>query len=599
MGFYVSIRNHLMHLHNGGLDPATSDPRELRRRRSFAVFVASLAPVAAMLMVSNSYLGASADNPLIAIGMLSIISTLYVQAYLNRRALATNIVILTYWLVVFFLFFDYGLIGTPIFWLFPIPPMAILLNGTKSGIFWCMVSILTLILFWYLEATSIINPTNSLREVINRYLETDSALVFAGDGSIILIVLTITTSVFNRSQLTAEAKLNESVKALKNEVEVRRQAETKAINLEKAKSAFFAAMGHELRTPLNGVIGATQLLQSAKNEAEHAKYTDVIIQSGKTLLELINDVLHLSSLESGKVELEVREIVLDNFMHQTLAPFVLQAEIKSIRFTMRFGDETPQIIYGDPTRLRQVIINLVGNALKFTSHGEVTITVEVENGSLRISVADTGIGIPKNVLPKLFEPYVQADPDTMRKYGGSGLGLAIVSKIISAMQGSISVESTEGKGSVFTFLSPLNNHIEPRIKNKNDPPSQLEPLKIMVVDDNAVNRMVLARMLENANHEVVSLNDGQEALEYAKKITMDLILMDIQMPLMDGLSACKFIRKLNGPNANIPIIAISANFSNEDKNLALSAGMNDYIAKPFRFEEINEKISQCLLSHSA
>jgi signal transduction histidine kinase/CheY-like chemotaxis protein len=495
--------------------------------------------------------------------------------------------------VVFLLFFSYGLIGTPIFWLFPIAPIAILINGVKSGIFWCGVCIGTLFFFWHIEASGILTLESSLRAIVNSTTDTDSALIFASDGSIILIVLTIATSVFKKSQLAAEARLKESVNTLKKEVHTRRLAETQAIKSEQAKSAFFAAMGHELRTPLNGVIGAAQLLKSSADQTELQELTDVIMRSGEALLDLINDVLDLSSLESGKMALETREIPIAKFMDQVLAPFALQAKAKPVKLFSTISEDTPQFIYGDPTRLRQIIINLVGNALKFTDTGEIRVLVDTQDEALRIRVIDTGIGIPKLAQAKLFEPYVQADADTTRKYGGSGLGLAIVSKLCTAMNGSISLESEVGQGSCFTFLSPLiTDQAIPNAIIKTEP-SILPSLNIMVVDDNAVNRMVLARMLEKDNHEVISLTDGKEAVDYASSIPLDIVLMDIQMPTMDGLTACKLIRQSNGINAKTPIIAISANFSKEDEQTALSAGMNGFISKPFRFEEITGKMLQC------
>jgi len=545
-------------------------------------------------MVSNTYLDAKSDNPYIASALIAFLFAVYLQAYGNKPAWAAQLLVITYWLILLVLFFDYGLVGAPVFWIFPIAPLAILLNGIRSGIFWCTVCIFTLFVFWYLEANSIVVIEKSLRTVINLARDGDSALIFANDGSIILIILTTATIVFKRFQIVAEEKLNESVKSLQKEVSTRRLAETKAIDSEHAKSAFFAAMGHELRTPLNGVIGAAQLLKDADDKTERGKYTDVIMHSGETLLELINDVLDLSSLESGKVTLETRKISLANLLPQVLAPFELQAKAKNIDLTSSISQDTPEEIYGDPTRFRQIVINLVGNSMKLTEVGNISILVDIQADMLRIRVRDTGIGIPKLAQAKLFEPYVQADANTTRKYGGTGLGLAIVKKLSTAMNGSVTVESDLGQGSCFTFLSPLvTNQVLPEIAIPASP-SKLPLLKIVVVDDNAVNRMVLARMLEKDGHEVISLTDGKEALDLAQLMPFDLILMDIQMPVMDGLTACRLIRQSSNNNASIPIIAISANFAKEDEERALAAGMNGYVVKPFRFEEITNKISQCL-----
>lgn len=590
----MSLRNHLLFVRNRGLDPSDGDSSELRKRRTLATFIMGLALVACIILATNLYFDVASDNPFIAAAMAATILALYIQAYLGRRHLAANIVVCAYWLTDFLLIFDHGLIGTPIFWLFPVAPMAILFSGIKSGIFWCAVCIATIFLFWFLENNSILTIADSLTPIINLAWEADGALMFASDSTIILIILTLATIVFKSSQSTAESKLLESVSSLKNEVAIRTLAESKAISSEQAKSAFFAAMGHELRTPLNGVIGAAQLLKNSREQHDIDEFTNVIINSGETLLELINDVLDLSSLEAGKMTLESRQIYLPEFIEKVLSPFVLQAKTKTIRLAWDIIEDAPKPFYGDPTRLRQIIINLVGNAIKFTSEGEIQVLVDSQDQLLRIRIIDTGIGIPEKALTKLFEPYVQADADTTRKYGGSGLGLAIARKLSTAMSGSIHVESELGEGSCFTFLVPSTAEPEQAQQNPTSQASKLPALKVMVVDDNAVNRMVLARMLERDSHEVISLTDGKEAVEFSGTMALDVVLMDIQMPVMDGLTACKLIRQSNGLNANIPIIAISANFSKENEEAAFSAGMNGYISKPFRFEDISNKISRCL-----
>lgn len=590
----MSLRKHLLFVRNGGLDPSDGDSSELRKRRTLATFIMGLVLVACIILATNLYFDVASDNPFIAAAMAAAILALYIQAYLGRRHLAANIVVCAYWLADFLLIFDHGLIGTPIFWLFPVAPMAILFSGIKSGIFWCAVCIATIFLFWFLENNSILTIADSLTPIINLAWEADGALMFASDSTIILIILTLATIVFKSSQSTAESKLLESVSSLKNEVAIRTLAESKAISSEQAKSAFFAAMGHELRTPLNGVIGAAQLLKNSREQHDIDEFTNVIINSGETLLELINDVLDLSSLEAGKMTLESRQIYLPEFIEKVLSPFVLQAKTKTIRLAWDIIEDAPKPFYGDPTRLRQIIINLVGNAIKFTSEGEIQVLVDSQDQLLRIRIIDTGIGIPEKALTKLFEPYVQADADTTRKYGGSGLGLAIARKLSTAMSGSIHVESELGEGSCFTFLVPSTAEPEQAQQNPTSQASKLPALKVMVVDDNAVNRMVLARMLERDSHEVISLTDGKEAVEFSGTMALDVVLMDIQMPVMDGLTACKLIRQSNGLNANIPIIAISANFSKENEEAAFSAGMNGYISKPFRFEDISNKISRCL-----
>lgn len=590
----MSVKSHLTFLYNGGLDPSNSNPLELSRRRIFSVFVMSLAPVACLLMATNFYFGFEADNLYIGSGTAVVLVGAYIQAYFNQRLFATHLVVFTYWSVVFFMFFDYGLIGTPIFWLFPIPPMAILLIGVRSGWIWCCISIASLFVVWFLEASSLLIVEDSFRTLINSTIESDSGLIFASDGAIILIVLTFATTVFKRSQALAESQLTNTVRSLKKEIGIRRLAEKKAIDSEQAKSVFLAAMGHELRTPLNGIIGASQILKDSTNKIEQEEFADVISNSGETLLELINNIMDISSLESGKLQLENRPINLQHLVKQTTSPFELQAKSKQLNLTYEISEHLPQFVQGDSTRLRQIIINLVGNAIKFTADGEVKVIIDKHNDELRIRIIDTGIGIPESALASLFEPYVQASIDTTRKYGGSGLGLAIVKKLTDAMSGSISVESEPGNGSCFTVTIPLKEGHEEVDAKPTTHSTALSKLKILVVDDNAVNRMVLARILEKDQHDVVSVTDGVQAVDYANSETVDLILMDIQMPNMDGLTATKQIRESKSLNSQTPIIAITANLAQVDREKAAESGMNGFIAKPFRHEELSAAILGCV-----
>lgn len=610
----MHLKNHILFLYNGGLNPLDADPTELRRRRTFSVFILSLSPITCLLMLSNLYLNSASDNPYIAAGIITMNLSLYVQAFFNQRFWAANFSIFVYWIVVLGLFSKYGLIGTPIFWLFPLAPIAILLSGITAGWYWCLVSILTLLSVWGLETNGILLVDNSFRMLINTTMDTDSGLVFAGDGSIIILVLTTATTFFKHAQTAAELKLRETVASLQKEVITRRLAEQTAIDSEKAKSAFLAAMGHELRTPLNGIIGASRILNEASNPNERQEFNDIILQSGESLLELINNVMDISSLDSGKVVLESRPIHLASFIEQTLSPFVFQSHSKNIEIRREIKDDLPNTILGDPTRLRQIIINLAGNAIKFTHRGYVSIILDQNQNQLRIRVLDTGIGIPAELQAKLFEPYVQADVDTTRKYGGSGLGLAIVKRLSEAMLGNVSFQSTPNKGTCFTLTLPLvkapsepfessakgsaKGSAKSTAKNKETFHLAFPNLDILVVDDNAVNRMVLAKILEKDNHNVVSVTNGLEAVEYANSHALDLILMDVQMPEMNGLIATETIRASAILNKDIPIIAITANLAEIDRSNALNAGMDGFISKPFRYEELVTVINSSLKNNN-
>ena len=442
----MNLRTHLAFLYNGGLDPDTADPAVLRRRRSLAGSVMTLAPFGFVIIFLNFLYEANHDNPMIALGMGMLFACVYVQAYFNREGLAAHLCIFSMWAMLTFLLWDRGLVSTPILWFLPLPALAVLLHTRTAGIIWCAIGAATLGAMALLENNGIITSDRIYSDIANQQMVARASEVFALEGSMIMIILTGAALWFRTLNLATEERLSETVHSLRNEVHTRTLAEEEARLSEQTKSAFFAAMGHELRTPLNGVIGATRLLRNSDSEPEREELTDVIMQSGETLLELINNVMDLSSIESGKLELERLPINIEELVSQTLAPLAFQAQSRGLSLDSAVSSELPAKIYGDPTRLRQILINLVGNAIKFTEQGAVTVAVDECCGSLRIKVKDTGIGIAPEAQAKLFEPYVQADVDTTRKYGGSGLGLSIVKRLISAMQGRIKLESEPGVG---------------------------------------------------------------------------------------------------------------------------------------------------------
>ncbi|MDP6416146.1 MAG: ATP-binding protein, partial [Gammaproteobacteria bacterium] len=277
-----------------------------------------------------------------------------------------------------------------------------------------------------------------------------------------------------------------------------------------------------------------------------------------------------------------------------IAPLSFQAKEKGIKFTLTIEDDIPAWVMGDPTRLRQIILNLVGNAVKFTSTGEISVVLDTALERIRLKISDTGIGIPKQVQASLFEPYVQAEVATMRKFGGSGLGLTIVKKLISAMKGKIAVDSVPGRGSTFTIFIPLQVSVAPLKRSGPDPEIKLPKLSIVVADGNAVNRMVLSRMLEGDGHQVVSMSNGREVIEYLKDHNVNLVLMDLQMPVMDGVSATRKIRAMQGKRSRTPVIAVTANVISEKPEHIMAQGMNAYLQKPFRKTELREALQQAL-----
>jgi len=586
------LLKHLKYLWNGGLNPELANPVLLRERRTLSSTIFFVLPVATVLIVSNYYTGGERDNIYIGMGTVVVIFGLYLQAYFNQQMLASQIPIFAYWGVMCMAMSTVGVSGNTWAWLLLLPAIASLVVGRAAGVIWGFICAATLWAFAWLQSTGY-------------YFEfaTQSAmsqpLTLAFEATLVLIMLTTATFVFRTGQLNAERNLNETVRQLEKEVHDRTIAENEARQSEQAKASFLAAMSHELRTPLNGVIGAAQLLMDGELSSKKKELMDVVLQSSETLMELINNVLDLSRLNSNTIGLEAVPVNMRELMNTTLAPLGFQAKSKGVKFSLIVEDDVPEFIEGDPTRLRQILLNLVGNAVKFTTTGEIAIVLDTALERLRLKISDTGIGITKHAQASLFEPYVQADLSTMRKYGGSGLGLTIVKQVVSAMNGKIVVQSVPGRGSTFTVFLPLKVATEPKIKATKRSDIKLSPISIVVADDNAVNRMVLSRMLEEDGHNVVTMSNGKEVIEYLMNHEVGLILMDLQMPVLDGMSAVRKIRALAGPRSKTPVIAVTAHVVPQHREEIMAAGMNGFLGKPFRQEELRDALQNALAPNPA
>lgn len=579
--------NHILYLWNGGLDPKKADPISRRERRTLASTIFLVLPVAAGLMISNLYTDGARDNIFIAGATVVVFFSLYIQAYFNKPLLASQIPIFAFWIVMCLAMMTVGVTGNTWAWLLCLPAIGLLVAGRLAGVIWAVICAITLWVFAVMES----------RGYYFEFAEnagSNMPLALAFEATLVLSMLTAAAFVFRNGQVVAELKLYQTVKQLEKEVHERTLAENEAKQSEQAKSAFLAAMSHELRTPLNGVIGASQLLADGELPSKKMELVNVVMQSSETLLELINNVLDLTRLDSNAIELESLSVDLRELTEKTVAPLSFQSSEKNVKFSLVVEDDIPRYVYGDPTRLRQIILNLVGNAVKFTTTGEIAVILDTALDRIRLRVSDTGIGISKKAQAALFEPYVQADIAIMRKFGGSGLGLTIVKKLVSSMEGKIVVNSVPGRGSTFTVFLPLKAAPAPIRKTSSRSDMTLPQLSIVVADDNAVNRMVLSKMLESDGHDVVTMSNGKEVVEYLANHDVSVILMDLQMPILDGVSALRKIRAMPGPRSKTPVVAVTANVVLEKPKDMMAIGMNGYLKKPFLHAELREVLGKAI-----
>jgi len=453
-----------------------------------------------------------------------------------------------------------------------------------------------------------VGQARAMVRAVGAAAETDAIAVTGGGEFARLMrdIVTMRAAVQVREQASAAHRVEQQValetlrhRKREAQAEARREAAARlqAESVSRAKSEFLANVSHEIRTPLNGVLGMAQAIAGDRLSCRQRERLGIVRQSGETLLSLLNDLLDLSKIEAGKLELERIPFDIADTVRGACAAIQVGAELKGVAFEVRLAGELGHA-RGDPTRLRQVIMNLASNALKFTDLGRIEVAVVRSDDHVAFSVTDTGVGIAPGIAKTMFEKFVQADASTTRRYGGTGLGLAISRDLVELMGGQVSVESAPGEGSVFSFTLPM-----PRVETPpaSSPAAEAAPagppaLRILAAEDNAINRTVLKTLLGQAGLEVAIVDNGAEAVEAWRREAWDVILMDIQMPVMDGLTATSAIRRCERETGRdrTPIVALTANVMVQQASEYMASGMDAVVAKPIKIETLFRTLESVL-----
>ena len=488
-----------------------------------------------------------------------------------------------------------GMFSHATLFMLPWAVMCTLLLGWKEGAGAAML-VIGAYLFLHLNRHSI---PPSITEISP---ETISSWLLIG-LTISLIILVGGAGIFQREMAKAMTSLTTA------------RAEAEAAN--QAKSEFLANMSHEIRTPMNGIIGMAEMLEGSKLDQRQKTFVETISTSSETLLAIINDILDLSKIEAGYLKIDLRPFSVKSLTAHIETLFAPRMGQKGLKFIAAYDDALPAAFLGDENKIRQILVNLIGNAFKFTKQGQVEINIEgarneKDEFDLSFIITDTGIGISPDELTVVFSKFAQADSATTRRFGGSGLGLSISQHLASAMGGNIEAQSTPGEGSTFTFkvalpvaaagLCETNDQHRNNI-HKDEPmdapqnhaqPIPLEKIKLLAAEDNEINRLVLKSMIDSSRYEVTFAVNGREAVNAFKVGGFDLILMDISMPEMDGYEAAAAIRSHERANGlePVPIICLTAHALNGQREACLECGMDDYLSKPVRKELIDAKLAK-------
>jgi signal transduction histidine kinase/ActR/RegA family two-component response regulator len=407
-------------------------------------------------------------------------------------------------------------------------------------------------------------------------------------------------------EMKMNRELNQNQRKLESNIEELERARADLEQTTKAKSEFLATMSHEIRTPMNAIMGMTHLLQKENPREDQLEPLNILDFSGKTLLSLIDDVLDFSKIEAGRLEFEHIEFQLDKLITTIIESFRVMANNKNVTLKNRVENAIPNILVGDPARLTQILNNLLSNAMKFTEEGEVTLSVKIlddysETVRLEFSVSDTGIGIAPDRVNNIFESFTQASGSTKRLYGGTGLGLTISKQLTELQGGSLWVDSELDKGSTFyvelKFMKGSEDEMldTGEVVNTDVESEVLKGARLLIAEDNLVNQRVMQRFLQRWEVDMLIVNNGKEAVEAVKREKFDAVLMDLQMPVMDGYQATTTIRRLDDPvKRKIPIVALTAAALKEVREKVYACGMNDFLTKPFNPTELQQKLGSLI-----